>query len=139
YDTETTGTDRVFDQILQFAAVRTDDEFNELEHFNLRCRLLPHVVPSPSAMQVTGVAAAQLLNAELPTHYTMVRAIREKLLSWKPTLFIGYNSLDFDENLLRQALYQTLHPPYLTNTDGNCRADALRIARASTLFAPNAL
>lgn len=90
-------------------------------------------------MRVTGITAAQLLSAELPTHYTMVRGILNKLLAWKPALFIGYNSLEFDENLLRQALYQTLHAPYLTNTDGNCRADVLRAVRASVLFAPGAL
>ena len=28
YDTETTGTDTDFDQILQFAAIKTDDELN---------------------------------------------------------------------------------------------------------------
>jgi exodeoxyribonuclease I len=139
YDTETTGTDTVFDQILQFAAIRTDEDLQELERFDVRCRLLPHVVPSPGAMRVTGVSVAQLINAELPTHYVMIRAIREKLLSWSPSLFIGYNSVSFDEHLLRQALYQTLHPPYLTNTGGNCRADALRMVRAAALFSPNAL
>ncbi|MGZ3283147.1 MAG: hypothetical protein ACXU9A_10860 [Xanthobacteraceae bacterium] len=47
--------------------------------------------------------------------------------------------MSFDEHLLRQALYQTLHRPYLTNTDGNCRADVLRMVRAAALFAPGAL
>ncbi len=138
-DTETTGTNTAFDQILQFAAMRTDEELNELERFNVRCRLQPHIVPSPGAMQVTSVSVAQLVNGQLPTHYVMVRAIREKLLSWSPALFIGYNSLGFDEHLLRQAFYQTLHPPYLTNTGGNCRADVLPMIRATALFAPNAI
>ena len=53
YDTETTGTDTVFDQILQFAAIRTDDDLNELERFSLRCRLLPHIIPSPIALLLT--------------------------------------------------------------------------------------
>ncbi len=55
YDTETTGTDTWFDQILQFAAIKTDADLNELDRFEIRCRLLPHVVPSPGAMRVTGV------------------------------------------------------------------------------------
>ena len=93
YDTETTGTERVFDQILQFAAIRTDEDLQEIERFNIRCRLLPHVVPSPGAMPVTGITVAQLLSSELPTHYAMMRAVNEKLLSWPPSLFIGYNSV----------------------------------------------
>jgi len=139
YDTETTGTDRIFNQILQFAAIRTDENLDEIERFDTRCRLLPHVVPSPGAMRVTGISVAQLTSAEFPTHYVMVRAIRHKLLAWSPGLFIGYNSMGFDEHLLRQALYQTLHPPYLTNTNGNCRADVLRMVRAAALLTPNAI
>ena len=46
YDTETTGTRTSFDQILQFAAIKTDEEFNILDTFNVRCRLLPYVVPA---------------------------------------------------------------------------------------------
>jgi exodeoxyribonuclease I len=69
----------------------------------------------------------------------MIRAVRCKLLAWSPALFLGWNSLGFDEHLLRQALYETLHRPYFTNTAGNCRADTLRLARLTVLFAPSAL
>ena len=127
YDTETTGTDTSFDQILQFAAIRTDSDLNPIDEIEVRCRLLPHVVPAPGAMRVTGVTASQLVDQLLPTHYAMVRKIRDKLLSWSPSVFVGYNSLDFDEHLLRQAFYKTLHPLYLTNTEGNSRSDILRM------------
>ena len=50
YDTETTGIDTTFDQILQFAAIRTDEDLNELDRFEIRCRLLPHVIPAPGAL-----------------------------------------------------------------------------------------
>jgi exodeoxyribonuclease-1 len=139
YDTETTGTDAAFDQILQFAAIHTDPELNEIERFEVRCRLLPHIVPAPGAMRVTKVAAARLLDLALPSHYEMMCRIRDKLMSWSPALFIGYNSIEFDEHLLRQALYKNLHAPYLTNTNGNSRSDALRMVQAASLFAPAAL
>lgn len=139
YDTETTGTDTSFDQILQFAAIHTDFQFNEIERFEIRCQLLPHIVPAPGAMRVTKVRAAQLFDQSLHSHYAMVRQVREKLLAWSPAVFVGYNSLNFDEHLLRQAFYKTLNPVYLTNTSGNCRSDALKIVQATSLFAPNAL
>ncbi len=139
YDTETTGTDAAFDQILQFAAIHTDFQLNELERFEIRCRLLPHIVPAPGAMRVTKVPAAQLFDSSLHSHYEMTCRIRERLLAWSPALFIGYNSLHFDEHLLRQAFYKNLHDPYLTNTNGNSRSDALRIVQAASLFAPDAL
>lgn len=136
YDTETTGTQTAFDQILQFAAIRTDRDLRELDRFEIRCRLLPNVAPSPGAMRVTGVSVEQLTDASLPSHYQMVRAIKAKLEEWSPAVFIGHNSIAFDENLLRQAFYKTLHPPYLTNTKGNHRMDSLRILQAVDLFAP---
>jgi len=139
YDTETTGTNTSFDQILQFAAIRTDSAFNEIERFEARCRLQPHIVPAPQAMRLTGRSIARLLNPALPTHYQMVRAVREKLLSWSPALFVAYNSYRFDEHMLRQALYQTLHPCFLTNTGGNVRTDVLRMVQAASIYAPNAL
>ena len=139
YDTETTGTNTAFDQILQFGAVKTDHELRELHRFEIRCRLLPHVVPSPGAMRVTGVTVDQFTNPDLPSHYEMVCAIKAKLTEWSPAIFIGHNSMIFDEPLLRQALYKTLHAPYLTNTNGNSRSDSLRIMQAVNLFQPGIL
>ncbi|MEI8197899.1 MAG: exonuclease domain-containing protein [Phycisphaerae bacterium] len=139
YDTETTGLKAPFDQILQFAAIRTDSDLKEIERFEIRCRLLPHIVPSPGAMHVTGITVAQLTDNALPSHYEMIRAIRAKLVSWSPCTFLGYNSIDFDEHFFRQALYQTLHSPYLTNSDGNTRSDVMRAVKAAFLFAPDAL
>ena len=65
---------------------------------------------------------------DLPTHYEMVCQIRAQLEIWRPTTFVGWNSLSFDESLLRQAFYKCLHPPYLTNTNGNQRSDILKLA-----------
>ncbi|HXN51411.1 MAG TPA: exonuclease domain-containing protein [Candidatus Acidoferrum sp.] len=139
YVTETTGTATFFDQILQFAAIQTDADLKVIDRFEIRCRLLPHVVPAPGAMRVTSVKVSQLTDPSLPSHYEMVRIIRAKLLSWSPALFIGWNSIAFDEDLVRQALYKTLHNPYLTNRDGNTRSDLMRIAQACSIFAPAAL
>ena len=54
-------------------------------------------------------------------------------------MFVGYNSLKFDEEFLRQAFYQCLHPPYLTNTGGSRRADALHLIRAAAVLHPGAI
>ena len=137
YDTETTGTNTGFDQILQFAAIQTDAEFNETDILDVRCRILPYISPSPGAMRVTGVTVSQLVDSSLPSYYQMVTHIREKLLEWQPATFVGYNSIWFDEHLLRQAFYKNLFPPYLTNTNGNCRTDVMRAVQAASLHVPN--
>lgn len=139
YDTETTGIEKSFDQILQFAAIHTDSDLNELDRFEIRCRLLPGITPSPVAMYITGVKAHQLIDANTPSHYEMMCILRKKLLEWSPAIFTGYNSIEFDEHLLRSAFYKTLHPPYLTNTNGNARSDVMRMVQAAHLFSPGAI
>ncbi len=47
YDIETTGLNRAFDQVLEFAAIRTDGDLNELDRFTATIRLRPDVIPSP--------------------------------------------------------------------------------------------
>lgn len=105
YDTETTGTDTTFDQILQFAAILTDANLNELNRFETRCRLLPHVIPAPGALLAKRVTPVTLTDLNLPTHYEMMLQIATKLREWSPAIFTGYNTLSFDEPLLRQAFY----------------------------------
>lgn len=139
YDTETTGISPYFDQILQFAAIRTDSDFNELDRFEIRCQLQPHILANPGAMHVTRITAAELTNPNLPTHYDMIKAIREKLLSWQPAIILGQNTLKFDEPMLRSDFYQNLFPTYLTNTNGNKRMDSLPILQATSLLAPDAV
>src|SRR5258708_411795 len=139
YDTETTGTNTTFDQILQFAGIFTDDDLNEIDRFEIRCRLMPHVVPAPGALRANRVRPAMLSDPSLPSHHEAICAIAEKLRSWSPAVFIGYNSLNFDETLLRQAFYQNLKPTYLTNTNRNTRADVLRLVQAACVYAPNSI
>lgn len=137
YDTETTGVNTFFDQVLQFAAIKTNEDFNEVERFEIRCRLLPHVIPSPMALHITGVTIEDLLDESLPSHYEMMRMIKSKCEEWSPSIFIGWNSMRFDEELLRQSFYQNLHPPYLTNTNGNGRSDALPIVMDAVQYENN--
>ena len=132
YDTETTGTVLAFDQILQFAAILTDGEFQKIDQFEIRCRLLPWVVPAPMALKVTAVMPDTLVDPALPSHYEMMCQVRERLEAWSPAIFVGYNSMRFDEPLLQRALWQTLHPPYLTVTDGNARLDVLPLVQAAS-------
>ena len=137
YDTETTGLNRDFDQILQFAAILTDADLVEIDRFEIRCQCLPWVVPAPMALWVTGVSPDQLEDPALPSFYEMMSAIRAKLESWGPAIYAGYNTIRFDEPLLQRAFWQCLHPPYLTASDGNARMDVLPLVQAASHFTPD--
>ena len=136
FDTETTGLKRGFDQILHFAAVRTDANLNELDRFETRSRLLPHVLPHPSALQTNGLSIERLTDPSLPSHYAMTREVQRTLMAWSPSVFVGFNSIRFDEEMLRHAFFQCLLPPYLTSNHRNCRADALSLVMAADAVSP---
>jgi exodeoxyribonuclease-1 len=126
YDLETTGTSPAFDQPLQFAAILTDDAFKEIERVDLRCRIAPHIIPSPWALAVTGVRPGQLLDPALPTLFEFTQDIGALIDRWSPATWTGFNSIRFDEEMLRQAFYQNLQPDvFATQFNGNTRFDVL--------------
>jgi exodeoxyribonuclease I len=126
YDLETTGISPAFDQPLQFAAILTDGEFRELERVNLRCRIAPHIIPSPWALAVTGVRPAQLVDPSLPSLFEFTQDVAALIKRWSPSTWTGFNSIHFDEEMLRQAFYQNLQPDiFATQFNGNFRLDIL--------------
>ena len=139
FDTESTGLDRVFDQVVQLAALRTDLSFGPATAtFVGRACRSQHIVPSPGAMLRTRTSPRDLEHEGWPMHGLM-NAVEETFSSWGPALFIGYNSLRFDEPLLRQNLFATLHYPYATQTNGSMRADAMVIAQTVAALDPQGI
>ena len=136
YDYETTGISPEYDQPLQFAAIITDLDFNEIDRVDIRCQLSPHILPAPMALHVTGVNPNQLLNNNLPTAFEFAQKIQEFTQKWAPAIWIGYNSIQFDENVMRQMFYQNLQPNiFATQFFDNSRLDVMKMVFA--VFAEN--
>ena len=128
----------MFGQIFQFAAILTDENFQILDQFEIRSTRMPHIVPDPGALIVTGVTPEQL-ESTADTYYSFASRIREKLLSWSPAIFSRYNIFSFDEHFMRSMYYQNLFPPYLGQTNGNKRLDVLLLVRAAEQLFPTCL
>lgn len=126
FDLETTGTSPAFDQPLQFAAILTDTNFKEIERVDLRCRIAPHIIPSPWALAVTGLRPAQLVDPNLPSFFDFTQSLAQLVMRWSPAIWTGFNSIRFDEEMLRQALYQNLQTDiFATQFNGNTRFDIM--------------
>lgn len=140
YDTETTGTTPAFDQVLQLGAVLTDDELNIHDQFEVSCRLLSYVVPSPEALLTTSFTEADLFDNPV-SHYVLARSVFLKFEEWcqNGAIFIGWNSMRFDELMLRHLYYKTLQPVYQTQLGGNGRADLMKIAQIISAIRPGAI
>ena len=138
YDFETSSSNINWGQIIQIGAILTNDNLDELDRFDARCRLNPGIIPECSALLVNKTSPAMLKQSNL-SHYEMVRQFVETLKRWGKATFVGYNSIEFDENFLRSTLFQTLEYPYITSTNGNNRGDVLGLSRAANFYYPNTL
>ncbi|PUB10558.1 exonuclease domain-containing protein [Yoonia sediminilitoris] len=126
YDLETTGISPAFDQPLQFAAILTDAHFREIERVDLRCRIAPHIIPSPWALAVTGLHPQQLVDPDLPNLFELSQSLSQLVSRWSPAIWTGFNSIRFDEEMLRQVFYQNLQANvFATQFNGNTRFDIM--------------
>ena len=126
YDIETTGLNKAFDQVLQFAAIRTDRQLNEIERHRLAVKLRPDVIPSPGAM-ITNRLSVEDLASGL-NEFEAIGQIHE-ILNQPGTISLGYNSLGFDDEFLRFSFHRNLLPPYTHQFQNGCRRmDLLPIA-----------
>ena len=138
YDFETSSSNKHWGQIIQIGAILTNDNLDELDRFDVRCRLSPGIIPEAMALIVNKTSPTMLKKSNL-SHYEMIRQFVETLKKWGKATYIGFNSIEFDEEFLRSTLFQTLEYPYITSTSGNTRGDILSLARAANLYYPNTL
>ena len=125
YDTETTGIQKDFSQILQCGSVLTNSSLDTIDEQNIGCAPLPWVIPQPMAM-ITN-KKIDLFHSNV-SHYQMMKELQMKWKEWSaqfPSVFITYNGHAFDEELVRRQFFWNLLEPYTTNTNGNGRLDLM--------------
>ena len=138
YDFETSSSNKQWGQIIEVGAILVDDQLNELDRFESRCRLSPGIIPEAMSLIVSNTSPKKLKETNL-SHYEMVRQFVEKLKGWGKVTYIGWNNIEFDQIFLRNTLFQNLHYPFTSTTNGNKEGDLLNLARAANLYYPNTL
>ena len=119
YDLETTGrgkkeirnafgTTPKWEQILQIAAIVTDENFQPTnKNINEFCRPRTSIIAQPGALISTRKGIKEALNAKLSS-YELITKINSTFDEWKKdndeTVFIGHNIIEFDESVLEYNL-----------------------------------
>jgi exodeoxyribonuclease-1 len=137
YDIETTGLNKCFDQVLQFAAIRTDSALNEIERYEINVKLNPDCTPAPQALITHFINPYD--NPEAISEYDAIKHIHA-LFNTAGTISCGYNTLGFDDEFLRFAFYRNLLPAYTHQYANQCsRLDMYPFAVMYRLYKPESL
>jgi len=139
HDYETFGLDPRWDRPSQFAAIRTDLDFNQIgESMMWYCRPADDYLPSPSACLVTGVTPQKCLQEGVPEVEFM--ALINEQMSKPGTCSLGYNSLRFDDEFTRFGLYRNLFDVYAREWQGgNSRWDLIDLVRTAAAIRPGGI
>lgn len=141
YDNEATGLSKRHDQVTQFGGVTCDESFRVKDSISQFVRLLPYVVPHPKALAVTRKSAADLCDPTLISDYGAARSI-SRFLTPRPgvrRVFVTYNGIKYDDELLRTMLYRNLQNPYFNSGKEAIKIDLLSVVRLVAAVAPDAL
>jgi exodeoxyribonuclease I len=138
WDIETDSAQTDWATIIELGAILLDDNFKEKERFSVRCRMPQDRVPSATALCINKSNVDLITKGNL-SHYEMLVQVEKKFREWSPATFLGYSSINFDDEVLRKEFFKSLKKPYLTNTEGNSRHDALNIVKAAFAIDENVL
>ncbi len=132
YDIETTGLSKAFDQVLHFAAIRTDRSLKELDRYEIKIKLNLDVTPSPAAIITHHMGLKEI--SQGVHEFEGIKQIHH-WLNMPGTISLGYNTLRFDDEFLRFSFYRNLLPPYTHQYANQCsRMDLYPMAVMYYLF-----
>ncbi|MWJ27403.1 exodeoxyribonuclease I [Halomonas sp. ZH2S] len=139
HDYETFGADPRRDRPAQFAAIRTDADFNEIgEPLELYCKPADDDLPHPVACLITGITPQKARRHGLPETEFAGRIL--ECMSEPGTCVVGYNSLRFDDEVSRQLFYRNFIDPYAREwQNGNSRWDLIDVVRAFYALRPEGI
>lgn len=140
YDTETTGLNSDYDQVLEFAGLKLDLAFNIIPGSERVIPVRPRldVPPHPEACLTHGLNLERLRN-EGVSEYEFARMFAD-FMGRPGTLISGYNTIGYDDEIMRRNQFRNLMDPYGHEwRDGNARMDVYNVVRTLYAFDPETL
>jgi len=139
HDYETFGADPKRDRPAQFAGLRTDEALNEIgEPLVIYCKPARDVLPHPEACLLTGITP-QIAEADGLIEPEFIARIHAELAQ-SGTCGVGYNTLRFDDEVTRYALYRNFYDPYAREwQNSNSRWDLIDLVRMTYALRPEGI
>ncbi|MDW2741422.1 exodeoxyribonuclease I [Atlantibacter subterraneus] len=139
HDYETFGTRPALDRPAQFAAIRTDMDFNIIgEPEVFYCKPADDYLPQPEAVLITGITPQ--IAAARGTHEADFAKRIHDLFTVPNTCVVGYNNVRFDDEVTRNVFYRNFYDPYAWSWQNhNSRWDLLDVMRACYALRPEGI
>lgn len=136
YDLETTGVQPRTARVMQFAGQRTSLDLQPIgDPVNIIIKLTPDILPEPEAILVTGITPQQTLQDGI-TEVEFLKIFFSDVAT-PDTIFVGYNTVRFDDEFMRFMLYRNFYDPYEWQwKDGRSRWDLLDVVRMTRALRP---
>lgn len=139
HDYETFGTSPSLDRPAQFAAIRTDNDFNIIgEPEVFYCKPADDYLPQPEAVLITGITP-QEARAKGDNEAAFAKRIHD-IFTVPETCVVGYNNVRFDDEVTRNIFYRNFYDPYAWSWQNrNSRWDLLDVMRACYALRPEGI
>lgn len=139
YDLETSGIRAKSNRVMQFGGQRTDLELNPIgEPVDILIKLSPDTLPDPEAILITGITPQQTIADGITEAAFCKQFISE--IALPGTIFVGFNSIRFDDEFMRYLLWRNFYDPYEWQwKDGRSRWDILDVSRMTRALRPDGI
>ena len=124
---------------MQFAGQRTDMDLQPIgEPHNILIKLTPDIAPDPDAILVTGITPQNTL-ADGVTEAEFLKIFYDEIVK-DDTIFLGYNTVRFDDEFMRFLHYRNFYDAYEWQwCDGCSRWDLLDVVRMTRALRPDGI
>ncbi len=124
---------------MQFAGQRTDLDLNPVgESVNILVKMTDDALPSPGAINVTGITPQQTLMDGV-SEAEFCKYVVEEIFT-PDTCAVGYNTVRFDDEFMRAVLWRNFYDPYEFEwKDGRSRWDILDVVRLTRALRPEGI
>ena len=139
YDLETSGLLPREDRVMQFAGQRATLELESIgEPVNILIKMTDDALPSPSAINVTGITPQQTLMDGISEAEFCKYANEEIFVPG--TIVVGYNNVRFDDEFMRALFWRNFYDPYEWEwKDERSRWDILDVVRLTRALRPEGI